>query len=96
MELLHCEKWWKGPEFLRLLEDDWPARKIQHKHTGYDELKRPFRSQKECLISENRTEIRPEPVFVSVTNTDVEFPLFELVKTEKSYCMGESLYRQLW
>ena len=71
VELLTCDKWWRGPEFLRLLEDAWPARKIQNKPTGYDKLKRPIRSQKENSTFENRT----ESVFVSVANADVELPL---------------------
>ena len=71
VELLGCDKWWRGPEFLRLLEDAWPARKIQNKPTGYGELKRQIRSQKENSTFENRT----EPVFVSVANADVELPL---------------------
>ena len=71
VELLGCDKWWRGPEFLRLLEDAWPARKIQNKPTGYGELKRQIRSQKENSTFENRT----ESVFVSVANADVELPL---------------------
>ena len=71
VELLCCDKWWRGPEFLRLLEDAWPARKIQNKPTGYGELKRPIRSQKENSTFENRT----ESVFVRVANADVELPL---------------------
>ena len=71
MELLGCDKWWRGPEFLRLLKDAWPARKIQNKPTGYGELKKQIRSQKENSTFENRT----ESVFVSVANADMELPL---------------------
>ena len=71
VELLGCDKWWRGTEFLRLLEDAWPARKIQNKPTGYGELKRQIRSQKENSTFENRT----ESVFVSVANVDVKLPL---------------------
>ena len=47
------------------------SKKIQNKPTGYGELKRQIRSQKENLTFENRT----ESVFVSVANADVELPL---------------------
>ena len=68
-ELLDCEKWWRGPEFLKLPEDAWPAKKIQDKPTGYDELKRSSRSQQE------NSELQPESVFVSVADGSVDFPL---------------------
>ena len=50
---------------MKLPEDAWPARKIQDKPTGYDELKRSSRSQEE----------NSESLFVSVAYGSVDFPL---------------------
>ena len=50
---------------MKLPEDAWPARKIQDKPTGYDELERSSRSQEE----------NSESVFVSVAYGSVDFPL---------------------
>ena len=49
LELLDCDMWWRGPDYFRQLKATWPARNIQQKPTGYDEMKRPIRLQKEKL-----------------------------------------------
>lgn len=69
-DLVDCDRWWRGPKFLRESESAWPKRVLNGGHTGYDEMKRPSRAQKE-----NRTDTSSESVFVAVTNVEVDFPL---------------------
>ena len=42
-DLAKCDRWWKGPEFLRKPEEAWPTKVIKDNNTGYDEMKRSTR-----------------------------------------------------
>ena len=44
-DLLECDRWWTGLEFLKQSEAAWPTKTIDGKHIGYDEMKRPARLQ---------------------------------------------------
>ena len=33
-DLAKCDRWWKGPEFLRKPEEAWPTKVIKDNHTG--------------------------------------------------------------
>ena len=69
-DLAKCDRWWKGPEFLRKPEEAWPTKVIKDNHTGYDEMKRCTRS---TLFT--RTENSSESVCMVVTGNEDNFPL---------------------
>ena len=69
-DLAKCDRWWKGPEFLRKPEEAWPTKVIKDNHTGYDEMKRCTRP---TLFT--RTENSSESVCMVVTGNEDNFPL---------------------
>ena len=69
-ELLDCDRWWTGPEFLKQSEDAWPTRTIDDKHTGCDEMKRSGRT-----TMQSRMDYSAESVFMAVTGNEESFPL---------------------
>ena len=69
-DLTQCDRWLKGPEFLRKPEEAWPTKVIKDNHTGYDKLKR---STRPTLFT--RTENSSESVFMIVTCNEDNFPL---------------------
>ena len=69
-DLENCERWWKGPEFLRKPEEAWPTKVIKDNHTGYDEMKR---SGRPTIFT--RTENSSESVYMVVTGNEDNFPL---------------------
>lgn len=50
VDLIDCDRWWKGPEFLRQSEASWPKKALNDPATGYDEMKRPLRLQKKVQV----------------------------------------------
>ena len=38
-DLLECNRWWTGHDFLKQPEVAWPSKTIDGKHTGYDETR---------------------------------------------------------
>ena len=69
-DLAKCDRWWKGPEFLRKPEEALPTKVIKNNHTGYDEMKRCTRR---TLFT--RTENSSESVCMVVTGNEDNFPL---------------------
>ena len=43
IDLVDCDRWWRGPEFLLQSESLWPTKILNGIHTGFDELKAPIR-----------------------------------------------------
>ena len=73
--LIDCDRWWTGPEFLRKSEVAWPTKVINDKHTGYDEMKRSGTLQKANPTILTRKENSLESVFIAVTDNEENFPL---------------------
>ena len=69
-DLAKCDRWWKGPEFLRKPKEAWPTKVIKDNHAGYDEMKR---STRPTLFT--RTENSSESVCMVVTGNEDTFPL---------------------
>ena len=75
MALANCEKWWRGPEFLRQTEDSWPTHIMHNKSVGYDEMKRPHRGvRNENLRQENKSDCSPV-AFLVIVNNETNLPL---------------------
>ena len=73
--LANCEKWWRGPEFLRQTEDSWPTHIMHNKSVGYDEMKRPHRGvRNENLRQENKSDCSPV-AFLVIVNNETNLPL---------------------
>ena len=75
VDLVDCDRWWRGPEFLLQSESLWPTKILNSEHTGYDEMKAPIRLQKESLNLQKKTDIGSASVFVTVADDKADFPL---------------------
>ena len=69
-DLINCDRWWTGPEFLRKSDVAWPTKVINDKHTGYDEMKRSGRLQNANPTILTRMENSSESVFIAVTDNE--------------------------
>ena len=69
-DLAKCNRWWKGPEYLRKPEEAWPTKVIKDNHTGYDEMKQSSR-----LTIFTRMENSSESVCMVVYGNEDNFPL---------------------
>ena len=73
-DLVDCDRWWRGPEFLHQSESLWPTKILNDKHTGYDEMKAHIRLQKGSFTRERTADISSESVFVTVAYDKTDFP----------------------
>ena len=71
-ELVDCERWWRGPGFLRQSETAWPTKDLHDRHTEHDEMKGPIRLKKENSRLQEKTDNRSESAFVAVTNESMD------------------------
>ena len=74
-DLVDCDRWWRGPEFLHQSESLWPTKILNDKHTGYEEMKAPIRLQKGSSTRERTADISSESVFVTVAYDKMDFPM---------------------
>lgn len=74
-DLVECDRWWRGPEFLHQSESLWPTKILNDKHTEYDEMKAPIRLQKGSSTQQTSADTSSESVFITVVNDKVDFPV---------------------
>ena len=75
VDLVECDRWWRGPEFLLQSESSWPTKILNGEHTGFDEMKAPIRLKKESSNLQNKTDLSSASMFVTVAYDEADFPL---------------------
>ena len=74
-DLLECDRWWTGPDFLKQSEAAWPSKTIKGKHTGYDEMKRSARLQLDKSTPEDIAENSSKFTYFTILTDEMEFPI---------------------
>lgn len=74
-ELVECERWWGGTEFLHQSETAWPSRNLHDRHTGYDEMKGSIRLKKEHSRLQETIDNSSTSTFVAVSDENIRLPL---------------------